>query len=113
MWTDTGGRVDTRSWIDACGGVNACNKRGFGFKQRSDFCIGRIRIAGDQCAALTALHIGLAQHHHAGAGVHQLRAIARVGEEGQLRGAGVGKGADTCNCVIFPTQLQPKARSQH
>ncbi len=75
-------------------GVDARRRHGHGLEQRRDLRegdVGRLRHQAGNGAMFGVLG---RQHDRAGTGAGKLLAVARIGQEGQLRRAGAGEGAD-------------------
>ncbi len=86
---DAGVGGDRRaSAVDDGGGMDAGHGAAARLEQRGDAREGGVGIARDQRGAGVAVGVLGAQDHDAGAAVGQLRAVVRVGEEGELRRAG-------------------------
>lgn len=83
-----GARVDHGQRMDA--GL----ARGRDVEQRRDLGEGGVGILGDQRGAGGGLGVVGAQHHDPGTAVAELGAVARIGQEAELVGTGVGQGGD-------------------
>ena len=104
--------IHHRGGVDHRRGVDAWRAYWLGFEQRRDPRECGIRVAGEQCGAGAGIQVGLPQYHHAGSGLSELAAIARVGEEAQLPGACRGERAHAVHGAIFAAEFQPEALGQ-
>ena len=74
---------------------------------------GDVRIGGDEQASpgCGGIEVAGGNDHGPGAGARQLSAIARIGEEAELAGAGMGEGGDAFDQArAIPVQFEAEAR---
>ena len=111
--TDMRARIDFGVGSDDRTGMDAGPQRRRRLEQCRDPRERDVRIVGDQRGAGEARSVLLAHHHDAGLRLRQLRAVARVGQEGELSRAGAGKRADRVDLDRgVAAQTQPEAFGQ-